>query len=49
MRRNQQPAERKPDEMIDAATAVIMAMGRAMVEGEQAKGRDGFSLNPILW
>jgi len=33
---------------IDAAVALIMAVGRAMVEDEQAKGLDGFLANPFF-
>jgi hypothetical protein len=38
----------KPDRKIGAAVAPMMAMGRAMVEDEQAKGPDGLLANPIF-
>jgi len=38
----------RPDQKIDAAVALMMAVGRAMVEDEQAKGLDGFLANPIF-
>ena len=33
---------------IDAAVALMMAMGRAMIEDEDAKGLEGFLTNPIF-
>jgi phage terminase large subunit-like protein len=47
-RGNLYPAKSRPDQKIDAAIALIMAVGRAMVEDEQAKGLDGFLANPIF-
>jgi hypothetical protein len=38
----------RPDQKIDAAVALMMSIGRAMVEDEQAKGLDGFLSNPIF-
>jgi len=37
-----------PTKKIDVAVALILAIGRAMVEDEQAKGLDGFLSNPIF-
>jgi phage terminase large subunit-like protein len=36
------------DQKIDAAVALMMAIRRAMVEDEQAKGLEGFLANPIF-
>jgi phage terminase large subunit-like protein len=47
-RGNLYPTKSRPDQKIDAAVALIMAVGRAMVEDEQAKGLDGFLANPIF-
>ena len=33
---------------IDAAVALMMALGRAMIEDEQAKGVEGFLSSPIF-
>jgi phage terminase large subunit-like protein len=33
------PTKCRPDQKIDAAVALMMAVGRAMVEDEQAKGQ----------
>jgi phage terminase large subunit-like protein len=33
---------------VDAAVALIMAMGRAMIEDEDTKGLEGFLTNPIF-
>jgi hypothetical protein len=38
---------RAPDQKIDAAVA-LMAIGRAMVEDQEAKGLEGFLTNPIF-
>jgi hypothetical protein len=38
----------RPDQKIDAAVALMMAIGRAMVEDEQAKGLEGFLTSPIF-
>jgi phage terminase large subunit-like protein len=45
---NLYPTKSRQDQEIDAAVALMMAVGRAMVEGEEAKGRDGFLANPIF-
>jgi phage terminase large subunit-like protein len=45
---NLYPANLRPDQKIDAAVAVMMALGRAMVEDEEAKGLEGFLDNPIF-
>ena len=47
-RGNLYPTKSRPDQKIDAAVALMMAMGRAMVEDEQAKGLKGFLANPIF-
>ena len=47
-RGNLYPTKTRPDQKIDVAVALIMAIGRAMVEDEQAKGLDGFLSNPIF-
>jgi phage terminase large subunit-like protein len=38
----------RPDQKIDAAVTLMMAMGRAMVEDEQARGLSRFLANPIF-
>jgi phage terminase large subunit-like protein len=40
--------KQRPDQKIDAAVAVMMALSRAMVEDEEAKGLEGFLDNPII-
>jgi phage terminase large subunit-like protein len=47
-RGNLYPTKSRPDQKIDAAVALMMAIGRAMVEDERAKGLDGFLSNPIF-
>jgi len=47
-RGNLYPTKSRPDQKIDAAVALMMAVGRAMVEDEQAKGLDDFLANPIF-
>jgi phage terminase large subunit-like protein len=47
-RGNLYPTKSRPDRKIDAAVALMMAVGRAMVEDEQAKGLEGFLSNPIF-
>jgi phage terminase large subunit-like protein len=47
-RGNLYPTKSRPDQKIDAAVALMMAIGRAMVEDEQSKGLDGFLSNPIF-
>jgi phage terminase large subunit-like protein len=47
-RRNLYPTKSRRDQKIDAAMALIMAIGRAVVEDEQTKGLDGFLANPIF-
>src|SRR5690348_3151224 len=42
-RGNLYPTKSRPDQKIDAAVALMMAIGRAMVEDEQAKGWTDFS------
>jgi phage terminase large subunit-like protein len=48
-RGNLYPTKARPDQKIDAAVALMMAMGRAMVEDEQAKGAGWFSRKYDLW
>ncbi|MGB8823098.1 MAG: hypothetical protein WCD25_06865 [Pseudolabrys sp.] len=47
-RRNLYPTKRRPDPKIDAAVALMMAFGRAMIEDADAKGLEDFLTNPIL-
>jgi phage terminase large subunit-like protein len=47
-RGNLYPTKQRPEQKIDAAVALMMAMGRAMVEDEDAKGLEGFLTNPIF-
>ena len=47
-RGNLYPTKQRPEQKIDAAVALMMAMGRAMVEDEDAKGLEGFLTNPII-
>jgi phage terminase large subunit-like protein len=42
------PTKHRPEQKIDAAVALMMAIGSAMVEDEQAKGLEGFLTNPIF-
>jgi phage terminase large subunit-like protein len=44
-RGNLYPTKNRPDQKIDAAVALMMAMGRAMVEDEEARGLEGFLTN----
>jgi hypothetical protein len=41
MRGNLYPMKSRPDRKMDAAIMLKMAVGRAMVEDEQAKGLEG--------
>ena len=47
-RGNLYPTKQRPEQKIDAAVALTMAMGRAMIEDEDAKGLEGFLANPIF-
>jgi phage terminase large subunit-like protein len=47
-RGNLYPTKARPDQKIDAAVALMMAIGHAMVEDEQAKGLESFLRNPIF-
>ena len=47
-RGNLHPTKQRPEQKIDAALAVMLALGRAMVEDEEAKGLEGFVDNPIF-
>jgi phage terminase large subunit-like protein len=40
-RGNLYPTKQRPEQKIDAAVALMMAMGRAMIEDEDAKGLEG--------
>ena len=47
-RGNLYPTKQRPEQKIDAAVALMMAMGRAMIEDEDAKGLEGFLTSPIF-
>ena len=47
-RGNLYPTKQRPEQKIDAAVALMMAMGRAMTEDEDAKGLNEFLANPIM-
>jgi phage terminase large subunit-like protein len=47
-RGNLHPTKNRPDQKIDAAVVVMMAVGRAMVEDEQAQGPKGLLSNPMF-
>ena len=47
-RGNLYPTKQRPEQKIDAAVALMMAMGRTMIEDEDAKGLEGFLTNPIF-
>ena len=47
-RGNLNPTKQRPEQKIHAVVAVMMALGRAMVEDEKAKGLEGFLDNPIF-
>ena len=42
------PTKQRPDQKIDAAAAVILALGRAIVEDGEANRLEGFLDNAIL-
>jgi hypothetical protein len=42
------PTKQRPEQKIDAAVALMTAIGRALVEDEDAKGLEGFLTNPIF-
>ncbi len=46
-RGNLYPTKQRPDQKIDAAVAVMMALGRAMTEDNNA-GIDDFLANPLV-
>ena len=46
--RNLYPTKARPEQKIDAAVALKMAMGRAMIDDEDAKGLEGILTNPIF-
>jgi phage terminase large subunit-like protein len=47
-RGNLYPTKSRPDQKTDAAVALMIAIGRAMVEDEERKGLDCFLANPIF-
>ncbi len=47
-RGNLYPTKQRSEQKIDAAVALMMAVGRAMIEDEEAKGLEGFLTNPIF-
>jgi len=47
-RGNLYPTKQRPDQKIDAAVAVMMAVGRAMAEDEDQAGLERFLANPIM-
>jgi phage terminase large subunit-like protein len=47
-RGNLYPTKSRPDQEIDAAVALLMAIGRAMIEDADAKGLEGFLTHPIF-
>ena len=47
-RGNLYPTKQRPEQKIDAAVALMMAIGRAMIENEDARGLEGFLTNPIF-
>ena len=47
-RGNLYPTKSRPDQKIDGAVALMMAIGRAMVVDEEARGLEGFLSNPIV-
>jgi phage terminase large subunit-like protein len=44
---NLYPTNQRPDQKIDAAVAVMMALGRAMTDDDNA-GINGFLSNPLI-
>ena len=46
-RGNLYPTKGRPDQKIDAAVALMMAIGRAMVEDEEQAGLNSFLADPI--
>ena len=48
-RGNLYPTKSRPDQKIYAAVALMMAIGRAMVEDENQAGLNGFLANPIAF
>jgi phage terminase large subunit-like protein len=47
-RGNHHPTKSRPNQKIDAAVALMMAIGRAMVEGEKAIGLEDFLRNAVF-
>jgi len=47
-RGNLYPTKCRPHQKIDVAVALMMAIGRAMIEDADAKGLEGFLTNPIF-
>lgn len=48
-RGNLYPTKQRPDQKIDAAVALMMAVGRAMTVDEDQAGLDGFLANPLIF
>jgi len=47
-RGNLSPTKSRPEQKIDAAVALMMAIGRAMVVDEEARGLESFLTRPIV-
>ena len=47
-RGNLHPAKRRPERKIDAAVALMMAVGRAMAEGAGEGDLEDFLRNPVI-
>ena len=47
-RGNLYPTKQRPDQKIDAAVALMMAIGRAMSEEDANAALDGFLSNPLV-
>jgi phage terminase large subunit-like protein len=47
-RGNLYPSKQRPGQKIDAALALMMAVGRAMSEEDPKAGLDGFLSHPLL-
>jgi phage terminase large subunit-like protein len=47
-RGNLYPAKQRPEQKIDAAVALMMAIGRAMAEGDGTADLDAFLADPVF-
>ncbi len=47
-RGNLYPAKQRPEQKIDAAVALMMAVGRAMAEDTDESGLEDFLRNPVI-